>query len=54
MKRYHIVSDDSGHKYALPVGEYWPNNDSEFEEFDIPKSAIAIDGRFTFTDPKAD
>lgn len=52
--RYHLVSDDSGHKYALPVGDPWPNNDDEFETFEIPDAAIRIDGRFTFSEPRCE
>ncbi len=42
--RYRFAYDDSGHGYAIPVDEYWPANDDEFEEFEIPASAIRMIG----------
>lgn len=53
--RHTLVSDDSGHKYAVPVdrqAEWYELPVSHGDTDDVPAWALRIDGRFTFTDPQ--
>lgn len=58
--RYCIVSDNSGHKYFIPVdkGDDWDKwlslPDDDERSWDQPEYSTRIDGRFTFTDPRCD
>lgn len=55
--RYCIVGDDSGHDYSIPEDkkdEWFAWAYGEESEYDIPRYATRIDGRFTFTDPRCD
>ena len=50
--RYRTVSDESGHKYVIPVDKsaefYAMSADEDIDEF--PDWAVRIDGLLTFTD----
>jgi len=56
--RYKLVSDDSGHDYAIPVllEDQWdawralPSDDPA--AWEAPSFAIPVEGDFTFTDPQ--
>ncbi len=58
--RYKIVSDNSGHKYYIPVDKQveWDAfasiNEDDERSWDVPEFAVRIDGRFTFTDPRCE
>jgi hypothetical protein len=61
VQRYCLVSDNSGHKYAIPVHE----TDAFYQWVEITEDdermleytgegfdSYRVDGRFTFTDPR--
>jgi len=60
IQRYVILSDGSGHKYFVPVGqqdtfEAWVDSFYESTGYEGPNfQANRIDGHFTFTDPRND
>lgn len=57
--RYFLGHDDSGHDYAVPIERQaewlaWlaiPEDDER--AWEAPTYAIALDGRFTFSDPRS-
>lgn len=57
-QRYRIISDDSGHRYFIKVGEEdlfesWVESAYENVGYEGPDfDERRIDGRFTFTDPR--
>jgi len=59
LERYFIGSDDSGHKYVVPIArklefDEWSQADTEEEDFDPDLfNDFRLDGGLlTFTDPK--
>jgi len=58
--RYRLMSDDSGHRYYIPIGmekqfERWVENEGMPEkDTDTDFNACRIDGHFTFTDPRCE
>ena len=58
--RYRIVSDNSGHKYYIPVNKekdwyaFMEIPEEDERSWDVPSFAERIDGAFTFTDPRCD
>lgn len=59
-RRYKLVSDESGHDYAIPVeleDDFYKwvaatENEEEFTELDFED--YRVEGRLTFTDPRTD
>lgn len=54
--RFFLATDDSGHRYAVPVArrgewETWSNN-AAGADCDPPSWAERVEGGFTFTDPR--
>lgn len=58
--RFEIVSDNSGHKYLIPIERYndWASfemlDEDDEASWDVPDFAKRIEGRLTFTDPRCD
>jgi hypothetical protein len=56
MKKYCLVSDDSGHDYVIPSEHRleWYDFDFEDYDFDLPDWAIRIEGGLEFENPTED
>lgn len=56
MKKYCLVSDDSGHDYVIPIEHRsaWYEFDFEDYEFDLPDWAIQVGGGLEFENPTED
>lgn len=53
MKKYCLVSDDSGHNYVIPShkGGEWYSIYFETDDIDLPDWAIRIEGGLEFENP---
>ena len=53
MKKYCLVSDDSGHDYVIPSdkGSEWYSIDFEDYDLELPDWAIMVEGGLEFENP---
>ncbi len=53
MKKYCLVSDDSGHDYVIPTDKTseWYKFDFDDYDFDLPDWAIMVEGGLEFENP---
>lgn len=56
MKKYCLVSDDSGHDYVIPTNKRneWYDFDFEDYDFNLPDWAIRVEGGLEFENPTED
>lgn len=56
MKKFCLVSDDSGHDYVIPSdkGSEWYSIDFENYDDDLPDWAIMVEGGLEFENPTED
>jgi len=56
MKKYCLVSDDSGHDYVIPSDKRndWYDFDFADYDFDLPDWAIMVGGGLEFENPTVD
>jgi hypothetical protein len=56
MKKYCLVSDDSGHDYVIPTDKRneWYSFDFDEYDFDLPDWARQVEGGLEFENPTED